>query len=66
MDRLISIDIKVGVRGGDIKWRYMRAPKMCKDPPAWGCTKRTLKNDEKNEKKMGKVPIPVINHQSNI
>ena len=47
MDRLISIDIKVGVRGGDIKWRYMRAPKMCKDPPAWGYTKRTLKNDGK-------------------
>ena len=55
MDRLISIDIKVGVRGGDIKWRYMRAPKMCKDPPAWGYTKRTLKNDvKKMKKKWGK------------
>ena len=47
MDWLISLDIKVGIRGGDVKGRHMRALKMCKDPPAWGYTKRTLKNDGK-------------------
>ena len=51
MDWLISVDIKVGVRGGDVKWGYMRAPKMCKDPPAWGYTKTNLKNDDKKMNK---------------
>ena len=53
MDWLISIDIKVGVRGGDVKWGYMRALKMCKDPPAWGYTKTNLKNDDKKMNKDG-------------
>ena len=50
MDWLISADIKVGIRGGDVKGRHMRAPKMCKDPPAWGYTKETLKMMIKNGK----------------
>ena len=53
MDWLISVDIKVGIRGKDVKGRHMRAPKMCKDPPAWGYSKRTLKNDVKKMKKNG-------------
>ena len=53
MDWLISVDIKVGIRGGDVKGRHMRAPKMCKDPPAWRYTKRTLKNNGKKMKTNG-------------
>ena len=47
MDWLISVDIKVGIRGGDVKGRHMRAPKMCKDP----YTKTNLKNDDKKMNK---------------
>ena len=43
MDWLISVDIKVGIRGGDVKGGHMRASKMYKDPPAWGVHKNKPK-----------------------